>query len=104
MDGHDWDAIYDTLSAALAVRGKPAMIIAHTIKAKGCCVVENKPESHNIKVPDQATYDKFMNALTDQGHAALLMDNAQEERLRATPYSGESVRAVSGRPYSRNPQ
>jgi len=63
MDGHDWDAIYNTLQAALAVRGKPSMIVAHTIKAKGCSVVENKPESHNIKVPDQATYDRFMNAL-----------------------------------------
>ena len=38
------------------------MIIAHTIKGKGCCVVENKPESHNIKVPDQAAYEKYMNA------------------------------------------
>lgn len=66
MDGHDWDAIYDTLNAAMAVQGKPAMIIAHTIKAKGCSVVENKPESHNIKVPDQATYDRFMKALTVQ--------------------------------------
>jgi hypothetical protein len=26
-------------------------------------VVENKAESHNIKVPDQATYDRFINAL-----------------------------------------
>lgn len=66
MDGHDWDAIYKTINAAAAVRGKPAMIIAHTIKAKGCGLVENKPESHNIKVPDQATYDKFMNSLTAQ--------------------------------------
>ncbi len=64
MDGHDWDSIYSTLQAARAVRGKPVMVIAHTIKAKGCCVVENKPESHNIKVPDQAAYDKFMNAMT----------------------------------------
>ncbi len=63
MDGHDWDAIYNTINAAIAVQGKPKMIIAHTIKAKGCCVVENKPESHNIKVPDQAAYDKYMNAL-----------------------------------------
>ena len=69
MDGHAWDSIYDTLQAALAVRGKPSMIIAHTIKAKGCSVVENKAESHNIKVPDQATYDRFMNAL--QTKAAL---------------------------------
>jgi transketolase len=62
-DGHDWDSLYDTFQAALAVRGKPVMIIAHTVKAKGCSLVENKPESHNIKVPDQATYDRFMNAL-----------------------------------------
>ena len=63
MDGHNWDAIYSTLNAATAVRGKPAMIIAHTIKGKGCCLVENKPESHNIKVPDQATYDKYISSL-----------------------------------------
>ena len=63
MDGHDWDAIYETLEAASAVVGKPAMIIAHTIKGKGCAAIENKPESHNIKVPDRATYDKYMNAL-----------------------------------------
>ena len=66
-DGHDWDAIYDALQAATAGRplgrGKPAMILAHTIKGKGCAIIENKPESHNIKVPDQATYDKYMNAL-----------------------------------------
>jgi transketolase len=64
MDGHDWDAIYNTLQSAIAVRGKPAMIVAHTIKAKGCAVVENKPESHNIRIPDRAAYDRFMNALT----------------------------------------
>lgn len=63
MNGHDWDEIYQTINAAIAVRGKPAMIIAHTIKAKGCPLVENKPESHNIKVPDQETYDKFLNSL-----------------------------------------
>lgn len=66
MDGHDWDAIYNMLNAAIAVEGKPAMIIAHTIKAKGCCVVENKPESHNIRIPDQAAYDRFLNALSSK--------------------------------------
>jgi transketolase len=63
MDGHDWDAIYDALLAAAAVRGRPAMALARTIKAKGCSIVENKPESHNVKIPDQATYDKFLNAM-----------------------------------------
>ncbi len=63
MDGHDWDAIYDTITRAKAVSGKPAMVIAHTIKGKGCCAVENTPGSHNVKVPDQAAYDAFIGAL-----------------------------------------
>ena len=63
MDGHNWDDIYSTLMAARAVRGKPAMILAHTIKGKGNRAVDNRPESHNIKVPDRDAYEKYMNAL-----------------------------------------
>ncbi len=63
MDGHDWDDIYNTVHRAMAVEGKPAMIIAHTIKAKGNKAVENTAGSHNIKVPDEEAYKKFMDAL-----------------------------------------
>jgi transketolase len=67
MDGHNWDDIHHTILAARAVRGKPAMILAHTIKGKGNRAVDNRPESHNIKVPDQAAYEKYMGALEAQG-------------------------------------
>ncbi len=67
MDGHDWDEVYNTIKKAQAVKGKPAMIITHTIKAKGCCVIEGKPESHNIKVPDEEAYKKYMDALNLSG-------------------------------------
>ena len=63
MDGHDWDHIHHTLRQAQGVMGVPSMIVAHTIKAKGNTVVENLPESHNIKVPDEAAYAKFMDGL-----------------------------------------
>ena len=63
MDGHDWDDIYSTLDKARQVTGKPTMIIAHTIKAKDCSAVENKPESHNIKVDDESAHRKFMESL-----------------------------------------
>jgi len=63
MDGHDWDDVYDTLRAAIDVKGKPTMILAHTVKAKGCSCVENRPESHNIKVPDAAAYRKYIDSL-----------------------------------------
>jgi hypothetical protein len=36
------------------------MIIAHTVKSKGHGLTENKAESHNIKVPDAAAYDKYL--------------------------------------------
>lgn len=62
-DGHDWDELLKTLNQGVAVKGKPAMIIAHTIKGKGCCEVENKVSSHNIKVPDQEAYDKYMGSM-----------------------------------------
>jgi transketolase len=66
VDGHDWNELYDTFQKALAVKGKPAMIIAHTIKAKGCSVVEGTAGSHNIKVPDQEAYDMYMKAMSVQ--------------------------------------
>ena len=63
MDGHDWDDVYSTIQAAVEFKGKPAMIIAHTIKGKGNKEVENTPQSHNIKVPDEAAYRKYMEAM-----------------------------------------
>jgi len=66
MDGHDWNDIYTTIDKATAVKDKPAMIIAHTTKGKGNAIIENKPESHNIKVTDEEAYKKYMNALVDK--------------------------------------
>ncbi|HOJ27743.1 MAG TPA: transketolase [Spirochaetota bacterium] len=63
MDGHNWDDIYSTINKAISVKGKPAMIIAHTIKGKGNAEVENKVASHNIKINNQSDYDKYMKGL-----------------------------------------
>ena len=63
MDGHDWDSVYQTLRGAMAVEGRPSMVIAHTIKGKGNKAVEGRPESHNVKVPDKAAYEKYMSGL-----------------------------------------
>ncbi|NOY79558.1 MAG: transketolase [Kiritimatiellaeota bacterium] len=66
MDGHDWEDIYTTIREAQAVKGRPAMILAHTIKGKGNLAVEGRPESHNIKVPDAEAYAKYMGALVER--------------------------------------
>jgi transketolase len=63
MDGHDWDDIHSTLGRAIAVKGKPSMIIAHTIKARCHCQYEGQVGSHNIKVPDEATYRKIIEGI-----------------------------------------
>ncbi len=65
-DGHDWDDLHKTLKQGIAAKGKPTMIIAHTIKGKGCCEIENQVSSHNIKVPNQEAYDKYMGSLSEQ--------------------------------------
>ncbi len=63
MDGHDWNDLYQTLNQAIATKEKPKMIIAHTIKAKGHPLFENKIESHNIKVPDEKSHQEFVRAV-----------------------------------------
>lgn len=60
MDGHDWDDIYNTIMAAKQVVGKPAMVIAHTIKGKDCRSIENKAASHNIKAPLPEDRERFL--------------------------------------------
>lgn len=48
IDGHDMDAILNALNQAETVKGKPTLIIAHTIKGKGVSFYENKVEYHGV--------------------------------------------------------
>ena len=64
-DGHDWDDLNNKITAATKVSGKPAMVIAHTIKGKGCSEIENTVGSHNIKVPDAAAREKYLTAMSN---------------------------------------
>lgn len=50
MNGHDMDEIFDTIAKAKTVKGKPVMIIAHTIKGKGHKIYANNVSSHNVKL------------------------------------------------------
>lgn len=63
MDGHDWDDIHATLLRAREVVGRPAMIIAHTVKGKGNRETEGLVDCHNVKIPDEATYRRLMEGL-----------------------------------------
>jgi transketolase len=54
VDGHDLEQVGKALTEAIATKGRPTVIIAHTIKGKGVSFMENRPELHGIPPkPDQ---------------------------------------------------
>jgi transketolase len=46
IDGHDYRQIMEAFQTARQIKGKPTMIVAQTIKGKGCSFMENKAEWH----------------------------------------------------------
>lgn len=46
IDGHDLAQIDKALDQAQAIRGRPALIVAHTVKGKSVSFMENNPEWH----------------------------------------------------------
>lgn len=63
IDGHNWSEIDGALNDAIAVVGRPAMIIAHTVKGKGNAVVENLVDSHHVKIDNEAEYAQYLGGL-----------------------------------------
>ena len=51
VDGHDLTQLIDAFEQAKLVKGKPTVIIAHTIKGKGVSFMENNPDFHG-KAPN----------------------------------------------------
>ncbi len=62
MDGHDMSQIVKTIEAALEIRGRPAVIIAHTVKGKGVSFMENDCDWHG-RAPDDEQYAQAMKEL-----------------------------------------
>lgn len=58
-DGHDFDALRKAFSEAKETKGKPAVIIAKTIKGKGVSFMENEAGWHG-KAPSAEQYEQAM--------------------------------------------
>lgn len=58
-DGNDVAEISAKLEEAAGFRGKPCVIIAHTVKGYGVSFMENRAEWHH-KVPDREQYETAM--------------------------------------------
>ena len=61
IDGHDVDAILAAYDEAAGITGKPAVIIANTIKGKGISFAENQAAFHNGAL----TKEQYDNALAE---------------------------------------
>ncbi len=62
IDGHDFNAIEEAFNKARAEKGRPTMIIAHTIKGKGVSFMENNYAWHG-SAPNSEQYEKAMQEL-----------------------------------------
>ncbi len=64
MDGHDFESIEKAFEAAKKVTGKPALIVAKTVKGKGVSYMENQVSWHGT-APNDEDYEKAMNELKE---------------------------------------
>lgn len=62
IDGHNFDEIRAALKEAKAFKGKPTMIIAHTIKGKGVSFMENQAGWHGV-APNEEQFEAAMKEL-----------------------------------------
>ncbi len=65
VDGHDVEAILGALDEADKVKGKPTVVIAHTIKGKGVSFAENNVGFHNGALTEEQ-YNIALRELDEQ--------------------------------------
>jgi transketolase len=62
IDGHDLEQVFTAIKKAQQVKGKPAVIIAHTVKGKGVSFMENNVDFHG-KAPNAEQLEKALKEL-----------------------------------------
>ena len=65
-DGHDFEALEQSFKNAQQAKGKPTIIIAHTVKGKGVSFMEDICGWHGI-APDEAQLEKALAELNEGG-------------------------------------
>ncbi len=62
LDGHHIPAVQACFAEAAATKGKPTVLIAHTVKGKGVSFMENNPKYHGVS-PTPAEVEKALQEL-----------------------------------------
>jgi transketolase len=63
MNGHDMEDIVNKLEMAVGFKGRPTVLIAHTIKGKGVSFMENQVAWH-AGIPTQEQYEQALTELS----------------------------------------
>ncbi|MCX6003263.1 MAG: transketolase [Chloroflexi bacterium] len=63
IDGHNFNQLIGAFEQAKTIKGKPTVIIAHTIKGKGISFMENNVDFHG-KAPNPAQVEQALKELT----------------------------------------
>jgi transketolase len=69
IDGHDLEEILAALDAARAVKGRPAMIVARTLKGKGVSFLEDRDGWHGKPLKKGDELDKALKEIPLNGHS-----------------------------------
>lgn len=69
IDGHDFAQIFEAADIAMETKGRPTVIIAHTIKGKGVSFMENEAGWHG-KAPNQKELEIALKELEGDAHDA----------------------------------
>ena len=65
VDGHDIEQLNKVFNEVRTLKGKPQVVIAHTVKGKGISFIENKVEWHGI-APKKDELEKALAELDEQ--------------------------------------
>jgi transketolase len=68
IDGHDFGQLNKAFDEAASIKGKPQIIVAHTVKGKGISFIENKVDWHGV-APKPDELEKALAELDEQEKA-----------------------------------
>jgi transketolase len=69
IDGNDFEQVVPALDAAIAVRERPTVIIAHTVKGKGVSFMEGLAKWHGV-APNAEELARALAEVRDGSHGA----------------------------------
>jgi transketolase len=65
IDGHSIKEVMDAYDKAEQVKGKPSMVLAHTVKGKGVSFFENKNKYHGV-APNKEELERAIKELEEK--------------------------------------